>query len=50
MPALENKSVGSSFGITGEEDTILCPFDSKKSIKDFLISFCVFILKNLIKI
>src|SRR5882724_7574320 len=39
MPALVNRSVGSSCGTTGAEGTIVWPFDLKKSRNCWRISF-----------
>jgi hypothetical protein len=44
MPALVNINVGSSLMTIGAEGTIWWPFDSKKLLKDSLISFAVIIV------
>lgn len=44
MPALVNISVGSFLTTIGAEDTMVCPFDAKKSVKVFLISFEVMLV------
>ena len=41
IPALVNIRVGSSFITIGAEGTMWCPFDSKKFLKESLISFAV---------
>src|SRR5438876_9125565 len=41
MPALVNNSVGSSCGTTGDDGTIVCCFDRKRSRNCWRISFAV---------
>ena len=44
MPALVNISVGSSLTTIGADGTMVWPFFSKKSLKDWRISFAVIMM------
>ena len=48
IPALVNINVGSSLMTIGADGTIWCPFDSKKLLKESLISLAVIMSLNIL--